>query len=139
MDVQHVARFYQHIDKKQLHKLPEIYHHNVVFEDPAHRIQGVQALTDYFATLYQNVERCSFVIDEQYSVDEGAFLIWTMYLRHPKLAKGQLVRVNGVSYLRFADDKVIYHRDYFDMGQMLYERLPILGSLIRTIKRRLGQ
>ena len=30
-----------------------------------------------------------------------------------------------------------YHRDYFDMGEFIYERVPVLGSVIRAIKRRL--
>ncbi|HGP4674712.1 TPA: nuclear transport factor 2 family protein, partial [Vibrio cholerae O1] len=41
--------------------------------------------------------------------------------------------------LHFAEGKVTYHRDYFDMGEMLYEQLPVLGQVIRAIKRRLGQ
>lgn len=44
MDVQHVAQFYQQLDKSQLHRLIEIYHPDVVFEDAAHRIEGFDAL-----------------------------------------------------------------------------------------------
>jgi hypothetical protein len=44
-----------------------------------------------------------------------------------------------MSYLQFDKaGKVRYHRDYFDLGAMLYEHLPLLGSLVKTIKRRLG-
>ena len=34
--------------------------------------------------------------------------------------------------------KVCQHRDYFDLGAMLYEQLPLLGPVVRTIKMRLG-
>ncbi|TQP53611.1 nuclear transport factor 2 family protein [Vibrio cholerae] len=139
MDVQHVAQFYQQLDKSQLHRLIEIYHPDVVFEDAAHRIEGFDALYQYFLNLYQNVHTCTFTIHEHYAVNEGAFLVWTMHLRHPKLVKGEQVDVKGVSHLHFADGKVTYHRDYFDMGEMLYEQLPVLGQVIRAIKRRLGQ
>ncbi|MEL7287824.1 MAG: nuclear transport factor 2 family protein, partial [Pseudomonadota bacterium] len=64
---------------------------------------------------------------------------WTMDLQHPKLQKGAPISVNGVSHLKFRDGQVIYHRDYFDLGEMLYENLPLLGSVVRTIKQRLGQ
>ncbi|TXZ05808.1 nuclear transport factor 2 family protein [Vibrio mimicus] len=139
MDVQHVAQFYQALDKSQLHRLVEIYHPNVVFEDAAHRIEGLPALYQYFLNLYENVQACTFTVHEQHSINGGAFLVWTMHLRHPKLAKGEQVDVKGVSHLRFSNGKVVYHRDYFDMGEMLYEQLPLLGQIIRTIKRRLGQ
>ncbi|SJN57053.1 nuclear transport factor 2 family protein [Vibrio ruber] len=139
MDVQTVALFYTQLNKHNLDTLHDIYHDAVVFEDAAHRIEGVTALSDYFIKLYQNVERCNFTIHEQYPTDNGGFLIWTMHLQHPKLRHGQLVNVQGTTHLRFQDNKVIYHRDYFDLGEMLYEQLPLLGRIIRWIKRRLGQ
>ncbi|SHG18605.1 nuclear transport factor 2 family protein [Vibrio gazogenes] len=139
MDVQTVALFYAQLNKHNLDTLNDIYHDEIVFEDAAHRIEGVTSLSDYFINLYQNVERCNFTIHEQHPTDNGGFLIWTMHLQHPKLRQGQLVNVRGVTHLRFQDGKVIYHRDYFDLGEMLYEQLPILGRVVRWIKRRLGQ
>jgi hypothetical protein len=62
-----------------------------------------------------------------------------MKLKHPKLNGGQPVEVNGVSQIRFSGDRVIYHRDYFDLGEMLYENIPLLGVVIRNIKQRLGK
>jgi len=139
MDVQTVAHFYTKLNKSTLHTLRDIYHHDVVFEDAAHRIEGFASLADYFDNLYRNVDRCDFVIHEQHQVEQNAFLTWTMQLQHPKLAGGRMVQVQGMSHLKFHEAKVIYHRDYFDLGEMLYEQLPLLGSVIRSIKRRLGQ
>lgn len=139
MDIQTVARFYSELNKDNLNRLTEIYHQNVVFEDAAHRIEGYSALLTYFQKLYKNVDRCQFVISEQYQCDDNGFLIWTMHLQHPSLAGGHTVTVNGMSQVKFSDGKVIYHRDYFDLGEMLYEHLPLLGSIIKKIKQRLGQ
>ena len=77
-------------------------------------------------------------IKEQQQVNDNGFLTWTMTLEHPKLQKGKTICVNGVSHLKFRDGQVIYHRDYFDLGEMLYENLPLLGSVIKAIKQRLG-
>jgi hypothetical protein len=41
--------------------------------------------------------------------------------------------------LRTRNGKIYYHRDYFDMGAMLYEHLPLLGRIIQRLKHRLGQ
>ena len=41
-----LARFialYQQLDKQQLHRLPEVYAEQVIFIDPAHRIDGLPA------------------------------------------------------------------------------------------------
>ncbi|MCZ4371026.1 nuclear transport factor 2 family protein [Vibrio diazotrophicus] len=139
MDIQVIAQFYQQLNKDNLHLLPEVYHKHVVFEDAAHRIEGLEALQSYFANLYENVERCEFSIAEQHQSNDNGFITWTMHLQHPKLSGGNPIDVNGMSHLKFADGKVISHRDYFDLGEMLYEHIPLLGGIIRSIKRRLGQ
>ncbi|NRB66796.1 MAG: nuclear transport factor 2 family protein [Vibrio sp.] len=139
MNVESVGQIYQQLSKDNLHLLNGVYHQDVVFEDSAHRLQGWQALQSYFDSLYTNVRRCDFDIKEQQQSGDSGFLTWSMSLEHPKLQKGKTVVVNGVSHLKFKDGKVIYHRDYFDLGEMLYENLPLLGSVIKTIKQRLGQ
>lgn len=139
MDIQSVGIIYQKLSKANLHLLEGVYHQDVVFEDAAHRLEGWPALSDYFQSLYTNVIRCDFVIHDHQQVGETGFLTWTMDLQHPKLQKGAPISVNGVSHLKFSEGQVIYHRDYFDLGEMLYENLPLLGSVVRTIKQRLGQ
>ena len=41
----HFIVLYLQLEKHQLHRLPEIYADQVVFIDPAHRIEGLAALT----------------------------------------------------------------------------------------------
>ena len=49
------------------------------------------------------------------------------------------ISVNGVSLLTLKDDRVVYHRDYYDMGEMVYEHVPVLKRVIYYIKKRLTQ
>ncbi|MBA5762569.1 nuclear transport factor 2 family protein [Vibrio sp. 404] len=139
MDIAAVGSVYQQLNKSNLHLLNDLYHPNVVFEDAAHRLEGWGELKRYFDSLYSNVNSCHFNIQEQQQFGDSGFITWTMALEHPKLQKGATIYVNGMSHLKFSDGKVIYHRDYFDLGEMLYENLPLLGSIIRTIKQRLGE
>lgn len=137
-----LARFvalYQQLDRQQLHLLSEVYADEVIFIDPAHRIEGLAALSDYFAALYQRLAYCRFVITSQQQQERQAWLGWTMTFSHPRLRVGKPVTVEGATRLEFDEEgKVCLHRDYFDLGAMLYEQLPLLGSLVRTIKGRLG-
>ncbi|MGV2986925.1 nuclear transport factor 2 family protein [Vibrio sp. E150_011] len=138
MDTKAVSEVYQQLDKHNLHLLEAVYHQDVVFEDPAHRVEGYAALLAYFGELYANVIRCDFNIEHHQQLADTGFITWTMSLLHPKLNSGQPVEVKGVSHLIFRDDLVIYHRDYFDLGQMLYEQVVLLGPVIKHIKQRLG-
>ncbi|OBT15933.1 transcriptional regulator [Vibrio sp. UCD-FRSSP16_10] len=139
MNVDTVADVYQRLNKNTLDSLKQIYHPDVVFEDAAHQLNGWQALSDYFEQLYRNVAACRFDIQSTHQAGEVGFIIWIMRLRHPKLKGGKEVAVRGISHIEFFEGKIIHHRDYFDMGEMLYEQLPVLGSLIKAIKKRLGQ
>jgi len=139
MDVKAVGEIYQRLNKSNLHLLSGVYHQEIVFEDAVHRIEGWSELESYFETLYANVKRCDFNILEQQQSGESGFLTWQMVLEHPRLSKGSAVYVKGVSHLKFFQGRVIYHRDYFDLGEMLYENLPFLGLVIKSIKSRLGK
>ena len=61
-----------------------------------------------------------------------------MLLQHPKLNRGKKFTVPGISAIHYGN-KIYSRRDYFDLGVMLYERLPLIGWLILIIKRNLGQ
>ena len=131
---------YQHLNKDNLDSLKDIYSDDVQFIDPAHEIQGLDNLQHYFQELYQNARNVQFSFSNTSQSGHEAFVEWEMAFNHPKLSKGRQINVPGVSRLRFNESgKVMYHRDFFDLGAMLYERLPLIGSLISFIKRRLGK
>jgi hypothetical protein len=132
------ARRFAQLDKDNLQRLGELYTDDVRFTDPLHEVQGLGQLRAYFAELYANVNELRFDFHGFDQIAEGeGYLRWVMSYRHPRLAGGRLIRVDGCSHLRWRD-KVYCHRDYFDAGAMLYEHLPILGRAIAWLKRRMG-
>jgi len=133
--VERFKQTYNRLNARSLGLLKELYSHDVVFQDPFRRISGLPALTEYFAELYRHLESSSFVFEDDIVQGNSAVLAWTMSLKHPRLRGGDVVTVPGSTHIRFRD-KVMYHRDYFDAGAMLYEHLPLIGLVIRTIKER---
>ena len=131
------CQFYQALSKDNLQALSNVYSEQVVFCDPVHRLQGLSALQDYFQNLLANVDSCIFAIDHVVEQEGQAYVRWQMAIQHPRLNKGAVINVPGVSHLEYSE-KIDYHRDYFDLGAMLYENIPWLGALIRAVKRRLA-
>jgi hypothetical protein len=130
---------FNQLDKTSLNLLDSIYHPDIRFTDPAHTLEGLPALKRYFRSLYGNVRFVRFDFGTRMQSEDQAFVTWTMEMSHPRLAKGRTVAVEGCSVLTFASDgRVTIHRDYFDLGAMIYEHLPLAGGLIRTVKKRLG-
>ena len=45
--------------------------------------------------------------------------------------------IRGASHLKFdGEGRIRYHRDYWDAAEELYEKLPVLGGLMRLLKKR---
>ena len=131
---------YQELNSKNLHLLQDVYSADILFIDPAHEIDGLDKLTEYFSALYQNVTSIDFDFKDIVEQESACYLQWDMSFRHKSLARGKTILVSGTTFLRINDDhKVCFHRDYFDLGEMLYEHLPLFGRLVTTIKGRLGK
>lgn len=137
MALERFLRTYQQLNRDNLELLNQIYCENVRFCDPAHSINGLTNLRGYFAQLYAHVTSITFAFDPPHACGAQVFVQWRMRLCHPRLQGGKEIEVPGISCLHFADDgRVDEHRDYFDLGILLYEQLPLVGSLVRAIKRR---
>jgi len=134
------AQRFASLDASNLDRLDELYAAQVTFRDPLHEVQGLPALRRYFTELYANVREIAFEFHGMAPVREGeGYLRWTLRYRHPRLAGGRPIEVEGCSWLCWnAAGKVVSHRDYFDAGALLYEHLPVLGRVIAWLKGRLA-
>lgn len=132
------CREYQALSGANLQVLTDIYAPDICFRDPAHHIQGITDLVSYFEGLFSQVQHCHFAIEQVMEQEGEAFVRWQMTFAHPRLNGGREVMVPGVSHLRFSE-QIDFHQDYFDLGAMLYEQIPLLGGIIKTLKRRLSQ
>lgn len=136
--VQEFFDFYQKLDKNCTKDLHQFYAEQIIFTDPLHQVQGLDALVAYFDKLYARVTSIEFEFDEPDLLGERCWCSWVMTYSHPRINGGKPVRVDGVSRLDWQDGKVIRHRDFFDAGQMLYEKLPLLGGAIRWLQGRMA-
>lgn len=133
--IENFCRVYQSLNKENLALLKDIYSDSIVFKDAVQEVKGIDALTKYFEHLYENMNYCQFNILQLIEQSGQACIIWQMEYTHKKIKNGQPISVEGISYLQFSE-KIDSHQDYLDLGQMLYEHLPIIGPVIKTIKNR---
>jgi hypothetical protein len=131
-------KIYKQLDVDNIVLIEEIYSADISFQDPFHRVNGLIRLKSYFQDLYQDVETIDFDFGESVSDETSHFVTWTMSLKHPKLNGNKLFKVDGSSWLKTNSDGLIcFHRDYFDAGEMLYEKIPLLGRIILWLKGRM--
>ena len=132
-------KIYRELNHDTLHLLDEIYDADIHFVDPVHELSGLEELRRYFGRLYGNIKSIDFDFFSPLRNGSEGYVHWEMRYSHPNIGRGRMIEVHGASYLRFTPaDKVHYHRDFFDLGNMLYQHLPVLGPIIKTVNRRLG-
>ena len=130
---------FNRVDKDHMFLIQEFYDRNATFQDPIQKVKGVDAIEAYYARLYKNVESIHFEYKNTSEVDNFVTLEWKMHLRSPSLNSGSEITLDGVSLITFGGEqgKVIAHRDYFDMDEFIYDRIPLLGSALAFIKNKM--
>jgi limonene-1,2-epoxide hydrolase len=126
--------FYQDLTSEAVQNLGHIYHDDVKFDDPVGSHAGIQTVKDYFENLLKNTLGCRFEILNVVKEADQAFIVWKMHYEHSKLKGGKTLIVNGTSHIKIQANKVIYQRDYFDLGEMLYEHIPFIGRIISWLR-----
>ncbi|WP_455223027.1 nuclear transport factor 2 family protein [Kaarinaea lacus] len=134
--IDNFQRVYSELSASNIETVDAIYDENVIFIDPFHEIRGLNSLREYFSALYKNVFSCEFTFGEVYAKHNSAMIVWHMALKHRTLSKNKPVEVSGSTQIRF-NDKIYFHRDYFDAGRMVYENLTLVGSVIKFIKQKI--
>ena len=131
-----LAGYFESLSPAALERLEEIYAPDARFKDPFNDVAGLPAIRAVFEGMYRQVDRPRFVVTRAFAQGDDAFLAWDFlfFFRGDK-TREQTIR--GATHILFAaDGKVALHRDYWDAAEELYEKLPVLGSLMRWLKRR---
>lgn len=120
--------------------LDEFYDQKVIFEDPITKVKGLKELKKYYKHAYASVKEIKFNFKNIISSEDTYTCEWDMTLKVPSLNFGKAYKVRGVSVLTFSSetDKVIKHHDYLDLGDMVYERVPLIGKAVGFAKSKLS-
>lgn len=127
--------FYETLSPQTLARLPQVYAPGAFFKDPFNEVHGLEAIGALFGHMFVQVAQPRFVVHSKIAQGSEAFLTWDFEFRMKRLVAG-VQTVRGATHLRFdADGLVCMHRDYWDAAEELYEKLPLLGGLMRLLKR----
>ncbi len=126
---------FESLTPHNLQHLSDIYTEDVYFKDPFNEVHGVAAVTRIFAHMFTQVDVPRFVITSHVVQGDAAFVTWDFRFRMKRFSRDEQC-IRGASHLKFAaDGRACFHRDYWDAAEELYEKLPVLGALMRVLKR----
>lgn len=136
---QKIKKNFNEFDGKNLEMLNGFYADNIQFADPVTQLRGLDKLKEYYAHAYKNVKSVNFEFGDIFNDGQTYAAPWTMHIAAKGLNGGKEFPVEGLSHFKFNNKGlVVYHRDYLDLGQMVYEKLPVQGLIIKTIKKLMG-
>jgi ketosteroid isomerase-like protein len=134
--VERARAYFESITPQSAARIDEIYTADAYFKDPFNEVRGAAAIRRIFEHMFEQVDSPRFVVHEVVAQGDDAFLTWDFLFRIHRLGGREQV-VRGASHLKFAaDGRIRYHRDYWDAAEELYEKLPLVGALMRWLKRR---
>jgi ketosteroid isomerase-like protein len=123
--------WYETLAPDTLDALPQFYDANARFKDPFNEVRGQPAIRRIFAHMFETTEAPRFVIHERIVQGDQAFVTWTFHFG----LRGRAYEVVGGSHLRFgADGRVIDHRDYWDAAEELFQKLPVIGPVVKWLR-----
>jgi ketosteroid isomerase-like protein len=133
--INRVRQFFEGLSRESLAQIDAIYAPDAYFKDPFNEVRGIAEIRAIFEHMFEQVDAPRFAIRDFAVTGEQAFLTWTFTFRFKGKPAEQAIE--GATHLRFSrDGRVSFHRDYWDAAEELYEKLPVLGGLLRFVKKR---
>lgn len=130
-----VATFFETLSPASLVTLSTVYAEQARFKDPFNDVTGLNGIQRVFAHMFDTVKNPRFVVHHAMTQGTHAWLTWDFLIDRPE---GTLT-VHGATQLTFAPDgRVSLHRDYWDTAEELYAKLPLIGTLVRWLTRKLS-
>ena len=138
-DIERLVRFFEQLAPADLDRLAECYAPDAAFKDPFNEVRGVPAIAAIFRHMFVSLHEPRFVVTARVQQGDEAFLCWDFHFRFRRSGPAGLQTLRGATRLRFdTQGRVVLHRDYWDAAEELYEKLPLLGGLMRWLKRRVN-
>jgi steroid delta-isomerase len=134
-----IVAFFENITPGDVARIGEIYAADAYFRDPFNEVRGVAAIARVYAHMFEQLDECRFVVTETVADGEAALLVWDFTFRSRHWRPRQVQAIHGATHIKFtADGKVGYHRDYWDAAEELYAKLPLIGPVLRFLRRQLA-
>lgn len=135
MTLDGIIAWFESLTPESVDRAGDFYAADAAFKDPFNEVRGVDPIRRIFAHVFEQVDEPRFRVTGRWEGADGVMLGWDFTFRTGRQAR----RIRGVSHLRFAPDgRIVSHRDYWDAAGELYETLPVLGALMRFLRRRLA-
>lgn len=137
--VRHIIDYFETISPDSVQQLHQIYAPEAWFKDPFNQVQGIEKIEAIFAHMYVGLDQPVFKILHHQIQGQELFLTWDFIFKFKRINPQVEQVVHGASHLTLDQEgHIVRHRDYWDAAEEMYEKIPVLGSLMRFVKNKIN-
>lgn len=133
------ARFFDTLSPASKGELRRLAHPEMRFVDPFNDVRGIDRVCAVFDHMFETTKEPRFITQPPLIDGNAAFIKWRFTCMIANRFYHKRITIDGVTEVTFDEmGLVTAHIDYWDAASQLYEELPLLGGLLRFIRRRLA-
>jgi steroid delta-isomerase len=130
-----IADWFQTLTPASLERVGEMYAQDAVFIDPFNQLEGLTSVRAVYQHMFDTLKQPRFVVTTIVERERDGFMTWDFLFEY----RGQVQQISGCTQFELNDqDLIVLHRDYWDASQQVYEKIPLLGAVLRMIRRKLS-
>ena len=140
--IKKLIHFYEDISLANLPELTAFYDENAVFKDPFNEVLGIDKIIKIFEHMFESLQNPRFVVREVATQDHQTFITWDFYFELKQLPSKGMMDIRGATHINWGYVKsqncwkINSHRDYWDAAEEVYEKIPLLGQVLRWMKKK---
>ena len=135
--VDRISAFFETLSPESLNGIGAVYAPGARFKDPFNEVQGLAAIEQVYRHMFASLQQPRFEVTGRVLQGRECFLTWNFCFRFQGIQPGVQQTVRGCSHLVLdGSGRIATHRDYWDVAEEMYEKIPGLGALMRWLKKR---
>lgn len=135
MSLEAYARFWETLRPETTGALRDLAVPDLLFRDPFNEIRGVDRVVAMLDHMFAAIGQPIFVARHVVAGDGIGFIRWDFDCR----VRGRELRIAGMTEIMLDQaGRVTSHIDHWDAAGQVYEKIPLLGGVLRQVRKRLA-
>ena len=128
-------RLFEELSIEQLEGIEDFVSVDIKFKDPFNELSGLDAFRRLLVKTLNEVKGLKFEVTHRAWTEDILFLRWSF---QGEVRGLNYWKVEGMSEINFDERGLVCrHVDHWDAAGQFYEKLPLIGTIIRIIRSRL--
>lgn len=130
-----IADWFEQLSPLTLNDIEQIYAPSTRFIDPFNDLYGCRDVRRVFQHMFDTLDAPRFKVNSIASNASTGFMTWDFDFS----CRGRPQSISGCTQFELNDEGlIVLHRDYWDAASQVYERIPVVGAIIRFLGSKLA-